>query len=1223
MFKHIYQINKRLSPFFLFPFTLLLTLLLCLPWVSAKEQPKPKPEAWQINGIVAALDDSYPEVKKLALEKLGQYQLQDWKSLVNKPENIAKKLFDILKDKTVGTEIRNITAYTLGTLGEASKPYIKEILYFLKDKTVDTEVRTSAAQVLGNLGETAQPYTKDILNILEDKTIDSNVRVSVAYSLGRLGEVAKPYAKDILNILKDKTENSSVRGSAVDSLGRLGEVAKPYVKDIVGILKDKTDDSNVRASAAKALGNLGEVAQPYAKDILDILKDKTIDSNIRRSAAEALGNLGEATNPYAQDIINILKDKTIDFSVRRSVIETVGNLGDAAQPHIKDILDILKDKNYDLYARGRLAEALAKLGKVTELYIKDIIGIIKDENVDSSVRSRMAETLGNLPEVAKPNVKDILDIIKDKNIDFSVRLGAVNALGKLGDSTKPYFKDILGILKDKTFDSNTRGQQINFRDNVADELRNLGEAAKPYTQEILEMIEDKNIDPNILTKMLEAFGYWRETAKPYTKNIADILKDKTVEPTVRSSAAVALIQLGDTGKPYIQNILDFIQDKNVNIDSRIQVVQALGNRGEASKPYVKDIIDLLKDKNVNSVFDLSLSDVSFPVVEALGKIDKLNLNNVFVILDNVYYVDQSQFGKWRFFTYFLSGGTDEVKTLLTWLGRPKTIPEKITEAEAVKTLKVFLKAWEPSQDLTRLREDLAKQIAVVARKVTWQPQDIVILETHYNNLKKAGYSEADSLQSVIINLKGWQWFFNARTTILIHAAFWLALIFAYPKFPQVQAIFFWNPWVRRILGVGYVGFLLTWFPPFRQKLFEPFQPSLLADAGLDNFNPQAYFPESKVKLPHTEEPVAITQVLPNIKGQIVLEGDSGLGKSMFLRHLVKTSPRLVVYLPARKCDNGVIEAIQAKLHGQAQDADFLKNLIYSGALDICIDGLNEVTADTRAKITQFVESYFRGNIIMTTQPLEWTPPSTAKIYKLQALEQDQILQFLISCQPRLPKDAKVKGKEYEQASTDYLTKALSQQQSPEELAAHQRILSNPMDLTVVALMLAQGEYPDLFHLQQQQYNLMAREYLQEWKQEFPLKKFSQAIYEMRLNDEQALPGEEFYQALQSLEDENYKMVVSRQWQNEEGAAKKEWYFRHDKIMEFFLVQNFLGENAAAEKRLIDHMGDPRFRGVYFLLATLLPFDAAKELREKIIQYAADTKDHTVSDTFVQLLRSRS
>ncbi|MEP0919339.1 hypothetical protein NC981_21140 [Leptolyngbya sp. DQ-M1] len=76
----------------------------------------------------------------------------------------------------------------------------------------------------------------------------------------------------------------------------------------------------------------------------------------------------------------------------------------------------------------------------------------------------------------------------------------------------------------------------------------------------------------------------------------------------------------------------------------------------------------------------------------------------------------------------------------------------------------------------------------------------------------------------------------------------------------------------------------------------------------------------------------------------------------------------------------------------------------------------------------------------------------------------------------------------------------------------------------------------------------------------------------------------------------------------EGETQREWYFQHDKIAAFFIVRTFLG--------------DPRFRGVYFLLATLLSIDAAQALRETLIQYAADTKDHTVSDTFMQLLRTR-
>ncbi|MGM3307158.1 HEAT repeat domain-containing protein [Anabaena sp. WFMT] len=687
------------------------------------------------------------------------------------------------------------------------------------------------------------------------------------------------------------------------------------------------------------------------------------------------------------------------------------------------------------------------------------------------------------------------------------------------------------------------------------------------------------------------------------------------------------LQVGEKPENIAQKAAKILKDEKVDSNVRYGAAVALGNLGSAAANYVPDIAKILKDEKVDS-------NVRYGAAVALAKIRQLKLEEVVVVLNYVYEPNQGIFGSstegkfefWRFWSYFLSGGTDEVKTLLTWLGRPerKTIPDKLTHDEGKKTLEVFLKVWEPSNGLERFREDLAEQISIVAenKKVDWQWQDIGLLQSHYDNLKTADSTKAYAVREQIINLKGWQWFFNARITIISHAAFWLALIFAYPKFPQIQAIFFWNPWVRRILGVGYVGFLLTWFPPFRRKLFEPFQPSLLADVGLDKFNDQSYFPESRVKIPGSEEILPVTAALPSITGQIVLEGDSGLGKSMFLRHLVKNSQRILVYLPAQKCHKGVIEAIQDKLHGQAQDAGFLKNLIYSGAIDICIDGLNEVTAETRAKIVQFVESYFRGNIIMTTQPLEWIPPSTAKIYKLQPLESQQIQEFLISRQPRLPKNAQIQGADYEKACTDYLKEVLKQQQAKEELDAAQRILSNPMDLTVVALMLSQGKYPNLFRLQEQQYNLIATEYLTEWKQEFPLKKFSAAVYEMRVQDKQALPADEFYQVLMSLEDEKYKMVVSRQWQDEKGEAKKEWYFRHDKIMDFFLVQNFIGENDAAERLLVDRMGDPRFRGVYFLLATLLPLDAAKELREKLIQYAADTKDNTVSNTFVQLLRTR-
>jgi HEAT repeat protein len=724
--------------------------------------------------------------------------------------------------------------------------------------------------------------------------------------------------------------------------------------------------------------------------------------------------------------------------------------------------------------------------------------------------------------------------------------------------------------------------------------------AKEHAPKLVQLLKDS--EQNVRYSAAQALGQMQ--AKEQAPKLVQLLKDS--DSSVRYAAAEALGQM--QAKEHAPKLVQLLKDSDPNI--RSAAAKALGQM--QAKEQVPKLVDLLKDSDFS---------VRYAAAEALPKLGQQGLPVIVQVLETVQEYP-SEIGQLRFLAHFIGGNDQNVETLMQWVGKPNTRPEKPTLEQGRKIMQVFADTWKFSESTPEFRQELAEQIAAVARKVSWKPQDITLLQNHYKNLQAGKFTQADAVESVILNLEGWKWFFSARNTILAHLVFWLALIVAYPKFPQVQAIFFWNPWVRKILGVGYVGFLLTWVPFLRRKLFEPFKPSLLADAGLDNFTSLAYFPESKVKVPGSEDIKPITEALPSIQGQIVLEGDSGLGKSMFLRHLVKNSPRIVVYLPAQKCDNGVIEAIQAKLHGQAQDAEFLKNLIYSGAIDICIDGLNEVTADTRAKIVHFVESYFRGNIIMTTQPLEWTPPSTATIYTLQPLEPNQIQQFLITRQPRLPKDAKIQGTDYEKACIHYLADALNPQQAPEDLDAAQRTLSNPMDLSLVALMLSQGKTPDLFRLQEQQYKQMSEEFLKEWGYEFPLKKFSDAVYQMRLNDEKALPAEVFYQELQSLEDEKYKMAVSRQWQDTEGKAKKEWYFRHDKIMDFFLVQNFLGETAETEARLIDHMGDPRFRGVYFLLATLLPLDDAKQLREKLIQYAADTKDHTVSDTFVQLLRTR-
>ncbi|MDZ8096451.1 MAG: PBS lyase, partial [Nostoc sp. DedQUE05] len=116
--------RSKPSRFILYALAFILSFLFCLPWVSAQETPKPKPQDWQINGIVAALDDSYDKVKGYAFDKLAAYELKDLKTVVKKPEDIAQKVANILKDEKVDLSVRRSAAVALSNFGQVAAQYI-------------------------------------------------------------------------------------------------------------------------------------------------------------------------------------------------------------------------------------------------------------------------------------------------------------------------------------------------------------------------------------------------------------------------------------------------------------------------------------------------------------------------------------------------------------------------------------------------------------------------------------------------------------------------------------------------------------------------------------------------------------------------------------------------------------------------------------------------------------------------------------------------------------------------------------------------------------------------------------------------------------------------------------------------------------------------------------------------------------------------------------------
>ena len=803
--------------------------------------------------------------------------------------------------------------------------------------------------------------------------------------------------------------------------------------------------------------------------------------------------------------------------------------------------------------------------------INPLIAVLKNKEANTTVRTSAAHALGSIGEGSQEALNTLIVVLEDKDNYSLTRKSAAFALARIGEGSQEALNTLIVILEDKDADHM-------LRKDAAFVLGYIGEGSHEVLKALITVHEDKDNHSGIRASVADALGDIGEGSQEALKTLIAVLKDKDNDFEVRASVADALEDIGEGSQEALKTLIAVLKDKDKDNDFEVRAsaADALGDIGEGSQEALKTLITILKDKNND--FEVRLQAAI--ALGSIGEESQEALKALIAVLEN-----QNE-------------NSSVHRKAAEALGKIGSKLQKNKHKLSTKDLEQFITSFETAIKLL----DADKENAFGEKQVEDVRAYLSILKTE---------KDRRSLYQILPKV---------RNGFLIHLAFWITLIFLYPKSPQLQAIFFWNPKIRKLFGLWYIDFALTWVPLLRRRLFSPFQDSLLSDADLESFDRSAYFPNFQVELKSPLKHLSLQEAIPEIKGEIVLEGESGLGKSMFLKSLVVSSKRIVVYLPAKKCENGVMDAIGAKLHGYVkEDPHFLQNLIYSGAMDICIDGLNEVTPDTRAKITSFVERYFKGNIILATQPLEWTPPSTstARIYRLQPLKQEQIQQFLQTRQKFLPENASVVGEDYDRACQNYLAHVNATQHSPEEKKAVQRMLSNPMELSIVSGMLARGEKPDLLNLQQQQYNIMAADYQRIHLQNFPLAKFSETAYEMRLKDESAIPTE-WHKELKCLE--RYKMVISRQFTDIHSKTKQEWYFRHDKIQEFFIVQTFLGE--VGDNRLLDYMGDPRFRGVYFLLATMMPVNEARELRETLIQYAADTRDHTVSDTFIQLFRTR-
>ena len=1094
-------------------------------------------------------------------------------------------------------------------------------------------------------------------------------------------------------------ELPGVQYLAVKKAVELG-ITDPFrdeIPEIISLLEE--DKYSNTDSVAELLGRLGESIAPYIPELIQLSVDQ--NSSVRIQAIHALGEMRLYTKDIMPKLIELLSDE--DSHVRLATTWALGCFSSADKQVHQVLLGVFSNPKEDIVVRKTAAEALDDLGSTDAPIIHTLLDAFANPQEDWRIRWAAAEALGNLDNMDAPIIHTLLDAFANPKEDETIRRAAIEALDKFDsadEQVRHFFLDVFTASK----------EDKSVRWATACVLSNLGYIDGQVRQILIDVFTDpkENLWGRRVTgEILANFG---SADKQVRQALIDAFANPKEDSSIRWTAAEVLIgDFNSADDQVIQTLIDIIsgQEKNLYVWYNSNNMQALESIIVNYMPCPSFIIPIL----------------------------------------NYSYLNNDTRNEQRFLAHFLGGGNPDAERLLTWLGKPASYPATLTSDEARETLRIFAEAWQYTQKLPETRADLAEKIMMVAtqRKILWTQADLPLLQSLLADLQSANSIHADALRREIATIEGRKWGILALQILGVHLAVWLLLLLLYPFSSHIQALL-WQPLFRHLFGL-YFPLLLTSVPFLKRWLLRPFRQVLLADAKLEQFDAAHYFPEMEVASPGQNAMQPLFSTVPRLRGQVVIEGDSGLGKTMFARALLQRSRRAAVFLPAEKCAAGIVEAIHAKLPEVVADRKLLRKLVCGGALDLCVDGLNEVSADARATITQFVERSFEGNALLTTQPLEWQPPAMARVFVLQPLRRDRIEAYLLSRYGLFAETPDAIGQaDYEAACRAYLADAFDSRQPPEMLASNQRILSNPMDAVLVTQMLARGQTPSLFRLEEQQYALMAADFARRHiGRAFPLAEFAERIYQMRLRDRAALPFEEFpdeiacmerhkmavrrlatertrptssalpafearrlpfelrrqiiafftslpnmqHQAAQqafinslaldaplkqgikigNASKEFFEMLVetlerygtledgrdpleamlkiAKESVGKEGRAAcdkmieelrnieiappprqnaatpatpgEQWYFRHEKIMDYFLVQTFFGsENARPRK----HFSDSRFRGVYFQLAALLPLDEARQLRETLIQYAADTKDHTVSDTFIQLLRPR-
>lgn len=1138
-----------------------------LPTSHADETRGDKPSLadWQVLGLLDAVHDTDLDVRTRALLKLTSEN--SIPNEIRSSDDALRTIRDLL-DSPLSSNVKS--GLTLSLLsGESVKQNQVRIRELLNKPSVDSDITLLSAKALSST------------NLLTSEDVPALSKVLHSSVISQVSEA--------IQLLHDAHLLTAEHGRIVAaSMKHVGQREYSKIIDILaplGMVKD--EDVLYLEQQSQLIDPRGD---PYR--FLDI--------------AKAIARSGKSSPAVISSLEQFLKPApggTIDVALAFAAIQVLNGFGPSASPVFQRLADTFSLQDINTTMQNAFLLSQSPSGSKLGIPFFDRLSNSEDA-ISVYVALIGLNELHGLREEHRPRAMALLQSENAKMV-----LTAATVLKVLKTQPSVYHDRVI----DRMFSTDDEGVLLGLL-SVLSDSHALNDADAPVLLRLFEK-QDKADSAIYISNAICQIG-------PAPPAVISRL-DNLLTSDSAAAAAFALKKCNAATSSQAEVLSGRIEHLS-NTDSRILVL-ALGNMGPtAASTGVVLARGLALDNSSDSLATLVAQATGTALdadrSKALEQTGPHNVATLSVLFSQAS-MNPNARAELLALAYELAGHKEPSLSLVSTLrGSPTQLSKK-------QQLDVLLNSWDSTADSDGpFRDQLAHTASSIVRNSPFYDFDEPLLENWVNRLKSSHHEdEADEFERVIernsFRKYAIKTIIGMSDILAVHILLWATLLGFYKRSKVVRAVFFWNPFVRRFLGFGYVGFLLTYVPSLRSLLLAPFNGALLASAGTEDQDLDMYFDKRQVVKGNEQQSLILEAAIPSITGHVILEGDSGFGKSMFARRLVKTSRKPTVFLRASDCSKGPNAAIREKLHGLAEDEKFLNQLIYIGALDICIDGLNEAPPDTRSKIGALLEGFESSNILITTQPIDLKYGGITEVFTLQPLAEDEIRAFILrrmgiaesgASDNSALAEGELKDPQVQRVD-EYLAMSLSPELLPEQRKAALDVLSNPFDLSIVADMLKRSIQPKLYGLIEQEFQLADDEYRRTHsKSEFPIDAFIEAVYQSRINPSDSSVQTEFGDEIESLRE--YRLVIVYR----SDSGDKYWTFRHERIRDYFVAKAMLKK----PERLEGDLDNMRLRGAYAVLATELPDSEAQWLKDKLVSYAVQNNDIATLRDFVKGLSSK-